>query len=333
VSAGTITVGDWANRPKCHGEGTLSVLNGAVKASGNLVVGVSGSKGKLSFEGGTMTVDGDAYIGRNGGSGSVDLGGATMTVMGSAYIGRNAIIDQKTGKEIEAPGTGDVYVLGGQLNVDSSLYIENGSNLTLSGSSTVKGKVALSSTAPRAVAGVATLGIYDGSMTVNSAVGVSIGENSRVTVGANATLKADRVDVSNNTKPVGSATLTINNGGTVKGAVIVHTGGLLNGTKGKKGVTGDVKVNGGDVVLAPGPLDVGGSYVQTSDSTLQIELDGLDSFATVDVAGKGAFSAGSSLAFDFAGFRPTVGESITFFDALGGVQRGAQRRQLRERRV
>jgi hypothetical protein len=140
-----------------------------------------------------------------------------------------------------------------------------------------------------------------------------------VTVGANAMLKADRVDVSNNTKPVGSATLTINNGGTVKGAVIVHTGGLLNGTKGKKGVTGDVKVNGGDVVLAPGPLDVGGSYVQTSDSTLQIELDGLDSFATVDVAGKGAFSAGSSLAFDFAGFRPTVGESFTFFDALGGV--------------
>jgi T5SS/PEP-CTERM-associated repeat protein len=336
VSATTITVGTIRKGASCGGNGQLSVagIGSTVTASGNLEVGVGNaeSKGLVTIgAGSTMTVGGNADIGKVG-RGSVVASG-TMTVKGNASIGTGGGSGSLsvTGGKMRV---GDVFIGDetkgsfGRLNVtnDGRLYsrgnivFTNDSVMTVNDDSTVfaRGNVTLASSTP---ADLATLNVTGGSkMTADN---VMLKSNSSVTVGNESRLVAGRIRVgaalgTNAANNVKNATLTIEGGGVVDADVIVRSGGTLNG---KKGVKQGKTVNddkSGNVTLEAGPLDLSESYAQNG-GTLQIDLDGPNSFATVDVAGTGAFSAGSSLVFDFAGFRPTVGESFTFFDALGGV--------------
>src|SRR5207245_4329859 len=109
------------------------------------------------------------------------------------------------------------------------------------------------------------------------------GLGARATVdGTSSLLKAGEVVIGG-----GGATgdLTISNGGTVDAPMVnVNEGGTLNGKKGVKDFKKSIKNNGGKVAVAPGPMNIGGSYTQLT-GILEIDLTGPDQFAALNIVG------------------------------------------------
>ena len=71
--------------------------------------------------------------------------------------------------------------------------------------------------------------------------------------------------------------------------------------------------------MAPGTLSVGGTYIQSENGSLQIELSSPALFGMLDITAKAVFAPGTTLDFDFVDFTPTEGETFTFLTAKGGV--------------
>ena len=262
--------------------------------------------------GGEVTVKKNASFGSgivSSGAGRLTMNKGIMEVGGDLILGRNksAIIPASVGK---------IKLTDSTLKVDNFIFIDNSSNLAVSGatSTVAVGKDVVMES--NAATNVPMLTVTDGASL--AADDIIMRAFADTTVGKDATLSAKTLNIGGTKAEPLKGTLTIEDGGTVNANVDEGPGATVIGTSGIKKIK-NFKNSGGKLDVQPGPIDIGGSYSQASSAALEIELDGLNSFGLVDAGRTGAFSAGTSLEFDFAGFWPTVGESFTFFDALGGV--------------
>ena len=331
-----------------------------LRIGGNVSLNGSSASGALHISaGGQVDTGGDADVGSVGqatatvdGSGSKWTVGGTLaindtgslSITGGALVSNGAATDQGT---IGVDGTGtawnvnDYVIVTGPLslgtptigtaNVGDGAHVTNrvaivGSNRG-SGQVFVDGAGSTWSTTEELYIGLDGGGQFNvtGGAQVNSGtvqLGVSLGSIGTANVDASTWTSADDIDVG----IVGTATLTVTNGGIVSAAGVVSIGppGTLQGNG---HIAAKVR-NGGTVAPGLNPtliqsnmiatLHVDGDYTQTSAGELDIQLGSTASFDKLTVGGSATLGGTLSVSL-FNGFTPVVGNSFDLFTATGGI--------------
>ena len=262
-------------------------ITGTLTGTDNLVI-----TGPLNWSGGTLSTTGtiDAEAGMTITGGSMEYGTlnnhGTATCSGSIGVGDGATINNLAGATFDVAGDTSIGYGGG----DVPTFNNAGSLISsASGGSFVIGM-------PLSNSG--SVSVEQGELDLTSAT-----NSGTVTVSAGTTLRLGIY-----TQTAGG---TVLNGGTINGGTLSINAGALTGSGTiNSNVTNAGQVNPGGTGAA-GLLTINGSYTQTSNGALDIELGGTAAGSIGRLAVSGTASLGGTLnVLPINNFHPAIGNSF-----------------------
>ncbi len=284
-----------------NGIGLLEIASGAVVNASvdGFVAANPSSSGDVYVTGGSKWIlGGNLYIGGNttgaGGPGAVHVSGnGQVTAAATLLYGNGGLI------------------LGTDPVLSFTSLTSNGGYVRLEADTTLPNNFNISAGGLRFETNGHT-GVFAGNFTgsggLTKAGGPLLGAGTLTLTGTNNYI---------GTTTVSNGILLVN--GSVTSPVVVNTGATLGGT----GAVGSVTVNSGGTVSpgsgALGTLTVNGSYNQTSNGNLEIQLGGTAPGSGFDrLAVSGAASIAGTLNLSLAnGFNPSVGQTFAIISSSG----------------
>jgi autotransporter-associated beta strand protein len=317
IDGGTVVLlGNWTTNRGVFVTATATLNTGAFNAALNgPVAGTFGSTGATLTKTGTGTL---TLAGVNSFNAALTVSQGVVSVQTNTGLG-SPLGGTTIGSGAELQLQGGITVAAEPLTASGTGVTGAGAFRSVSGNNVWTGPVTLNA--------ATTVGVDAGRLTVDGAIGGSVG----MTKVGGGTLNLLAANTYTGGTTVNAGTLLVNNttagSGTGSGAVTVNTGGTLGGAG---AISGAVTVNTGATLApgngpTPGVLTVG-SATFNSGSTFSVKLNGTTAGTQYDqlrttAAGTAVTLTGAALTGTF-GYAPQPTDALTVVSTPGGTVTG-----------
>jgi outer membrane autotransporter protein len=305
INAGTLQVGDGGTTGSL---GTGAVSNNSVlvfnRSDSVIVSNAIAGAGALTQTGAgtlilaaTNTYSGSTFIS----AGTLQVGdGGTTGSLGTGAVSNNSML---------VFNRSDSLAVSNAISGTGSLTHAGADTLTLAGNNTYSGGTVIDAGTLQVGAGGASGSLGSGGVTNNGVLVFNRSDNIVVTnliAGLGSLIQA------------GTNSLILSNVNTYSGGTFVNNGGTLAVRDSHALGSGDLNLISGTLRANAMVIELGGSYVQGSNGTLEIALGGTNVFGKLNIAGTATLD-GTLHVVPTNNFAPTHNDSFVLLTASNGV--------------